>query len=64
VGAKKSEPTHYQIHQFAQSNTYSDVFQSLLSIQRSPVYYTLSFYYSTKRATKCKNIFEAFKFLS
>ena len=63
-GQKKSEPTHYQIHQFAQSNTYSDVFQSLLSIQRSPVYYTLSFYYSTKRATKCKNIFEAFKFLS
>ena len=64
AGAKKSEPTHYQIHQFTQSNTYSDVFQSLLSIQRSPVYYTLSFYYSTKRATKCKNIFEAFKFLS
>ena len=51
---KKSESTHYQIRQFAQNNTYLDVFQSLLSIQRSPVYYTLSFYYSTKCTTKSK----------
>ena len=64
AGQKKSESTHYQIHQFARNNTYSDVFQSLLSIQTSPVYYTLSLYYSTKRATKCKNIFEASKFSS
>ena len=61
---KKSESTHYQIRQFAQNNTYLDVFQSLLSIQRSPVYYTLSFYYSTKCTTKYKKIFEAFKFSS
>ena len=52
VGKKKSEPTHYQMHQFAQNNTYSDVFQSLLSIQRSPIYHTFMFFVQSRSAAR------------
>ena len=48
VGQKKSEPTHYHMYQFAQNNTHPDVFQSLLPIQRSPIYHTFAFSSLTK----------------